>query len=68
VYSQQAGVVQLALMDNAKESEIGVAKQLVQTVTSAPSLVQSLPLGFSLDALHAQVETLTLFNTHKAHY
>lgn len=68
VYSQQAGVVQLTLMYNAKESEIAVAKQLVQTLTSAPSLAQSLPLGFSLDALHAQVETLTLFNTHQAHY
>jgi predicted transposase YbfD/YdcC len=68
VYGQQAGVVQMALMYNAKESEIGVAKQLLNTVITAPTLAQSLPIGFSLDALHAQVETLTLVNGQGSHY
>jgi predicted transposase YbfD/YdcC len=49
-------------------SEIAVAKRLLETVTTAPSLAQSLPLGFSLDALHAQVETLTLLNSREAGY
>jgi len=68
VYGQQVGVVQVALMYNAKVSEIEVAKRLLATVTTAPSLAQSLPLGFSLDALHAQVETLALLHSHEAHY
>ncbi|NJL58023.1 ISAs1 family transposase, partial [bacterium] len=68
VYGQQVGVVQLSLMYNAKESEIGVAKQLLQTVTTAPALAQSLPIGFSLDALHAQVETLSLLQQQGGHY
>jgi hypothetical protein len=36
VYGPQAGVVQLALMFNRRESEIAVAKRLVQSVTVAP--------------------------------
>ncbi|MEX0272730.1 ISAs1 family transposase, partial [Leptolyngbyaceae cyanobacterium UHCC 1019] len=68
VYGQQAGVVQLALMYNRKESEIGVAKRLLEAVTCAPSLAQSLPGGFSLDALHAQVDTLELLESRHCHY
>lgn len=68
VYGQQAGVVQLELMYNRKESEIGVAKRLLEAVTSAPSLAQSLPGGFSLDALHAQVDTLELLESRHSHY
>ena len=45
-------------MSNAKASEIGVAQRLRRAVTSAPSLAQSLPIGFSLAALHTPVETL----------
>jgi len=67
VYGQQAGVVQLALMYNAQESEIEVAKRLLRTVTTAPALARSLPVGFSLDALHAQVDTLTLINAQESH-
>ncbi|MCY7278594.1 MAG: ISAs1 family transposase [Phormidesmis sp. CAN_BIN44] len=40
----------------------------MKTVTTAPALVQSLPVGFSLDALHAQVDTLTLINVQESHY
>lgn len=68
VYGQSAGVVRLELMYNAKESEIGVAKRLLEAVTSAPTLAQSLPLSFSLDALHAQVETLALLDARQCHY
>ena len=68
VYGQQAGVVHLELMYNRKESEIGVAKRLLEAVTSAPSLAQSLPGGFSLDALHAQVDTLELLEARHCHY
>jgi predicted transposase YbfD/YdcC len=68
VYGHQAGVVRLELMYNAQASEIGVAKRLLSAVTGAPSLAQSLPLGFSMDALHAQVDTLELLNTRQCHY
>jgi predicted transposase YbfD/YdcC len=68
VYGQQSGVVRLELMYNAQESEIGVAKRLLSVVTSAPTLAQSLPLSFSLDALHAQVETLALLESRQCHY
>jgi hypothetical protein len=68
VYGQPAGVVQLELMDNAKVSEIAVANRWLETVTTAPSLAQSLPLAFSLDALHAQVETLTFLDSREAGY
>ncbi len=68
VYGQSVGVVRLELMYNAKESEIGVAKRLLSVVTSAPTLAQSLPVSFSLDALHAQVETLALVASRQCHY
>lgn len=68
VYGAQAGVVQLELMYNAKLSEIEVAKRLLQKVTTTPALTQSLPIAFSLDALHAQVETLTVLESNHCHY
>ncbi|MCY7275144.1 MAG: hypothetical protein LH702_15765 [Phormidesmis sp. CAN_BIN44] len=37
MYGQHAGVVQLALMYNAQESDIEVAKRVVRTVTTAPA-------------------------------
>lgn len=68
VYGQQAGVVQMQLMYNAKISEIEVAKQLLTRVHQAPVLAQSFQVGFSLDALHAQVDTLSLMHTQNQHY
>lgn len=68
VYGQAVGVVRLELMYNAQESEIEVAKRLISAVTGAPSLAQSLPLNFSLDALHAQVGTLELLTARQCHY
>lgn len=68
VYGSSVGVVQLALLDNAKVSEIAIAKQLLTTVHQAPTLAQSLNLGFSLDALHAQVDTLNLLQKQHQHY
>jgi len=68
VYGQSVGVVRLELMYNAKESEIGVAQRLLSAVTSAPSLAHSLPLSFSLDALHTQVETFALLEARQCHY
>ncbi|MGV0029395.1 ISAs1 family transposase [Phormidesmis priestleyi] len=68
VYGQEAGVVQLALMDNAQASEIAVAKRLLKRVTRVPTLAQSLPGGFSLDALHCQVDTLSLLESRHCHY
>jgi predicted transposase YbfD/YdcC len=37
-------------------------------VHQTPALAQSLQLGFSLDALHAQVETLSLMQAQQQHY
>jgi predicted transposase YbfD/YdcC len=68
VDGQSVGVVQMALMDNAKVSEIGVAKRLLTAVYQAPTLAQSLDIGFSLDALHAQVKTLELMHTQQQQY
>lgn len=68
VYGKSVGVVQLELMYNAKASEIAVARRLVERITQAPSLAQSLPLTFSLDALHAQVDTLALLSTRQCRY
>lgn len=68
VYGRSVGVVQMALMDNAKVSEILVAKRLLTAVHQAPTLAQSLDLGFSLDALHAQVQTLELLHTQRQQY
>lgn len=62
VYSQTAGVIRLELMFNQKVSEIGVAKRLVTAVATAPELAASMPIGFSLDALHAQMHTLELID------
>ena len=68
VYSPAAGVLRLELMFNQKESEIGVAKRLIAEVTSAPELAASMPIGFSLDALHSQVDTLQLIEQQGARY
>jgi predicted transposase YbfD/YdcC len=68
VYNQSAGVIRLALMYNQKTSEIGVAKRLITEVVSAPELAASLPIGFSLDALHTQVDTLALLHQQDACY
>jgi len=68
VYGHTAGVVRLELMYNAQASEIEVAKRLLVAVTRAPMLAQSLPVGFSLDALHAQVDTLTLLDSRQCPY
>ena len=65
VYGQEAGVVQVALMYNAKESEIEVAKRLLTAVKKAPALAHSLDLGFSLDALHTLVPTLELMESQE---
>ncbi len=58
----------MALMDNARVSEIAVAKRLLTAVHQAPTLAQSLNLGFSLDALHAQVKTLDLLQAQQQPY
>ena len=54
VYDDEAaGVIQIQIMENKKQSEIGVAQNLI-------SELASLPLGqtFSLDALHTQTATV----------
>jgi predicted transposase YbfD/YdcC len=68
VYGQTAGVVRLELMYNAQESEIGVARRLLSAVTSTSSRGKSFAGGFSLDALHAQVETLEFLESRHCHY
>lgn len=50
---QDAGVVQLQIMQNKKQSEIGVAQNLISELDSLPS-----GQTFSLDALHTQTATL----------
>ena len=68
VYGQSVGVVQLALMFNHKESEIAVARRLLQHVITAPELAKTLPVCVSLDALHTQVETLRLLERSQTPY
>jgi predicted transposase YbfD/YdcC len=68
VYSQDAGVVQLELMFNKKVSEIDVARRLLETVVTTPALASACPVCFTLDALHAQVPTLTLLEQHQSPY
>jgi predicted transposase YbfD/YdcC len=54
VYDDQAaGVVQLQIMHNKKESEIGVAQNLISDLAKLPS-----GQTFSLDALHTQTATV----------
>jgi predicted transposase YbfD/YdcC len=54
VYDDQvAGVVQLQIMQNKKESEIGVAQNLISELAGLPS-----GQIFSLDALHTQTATV----------
>jgi len=47
---------------------VEVAKRLLKRVTRNPSLAQSLPGGFSLDALHAQADTLSSLAASQCHY
>jgi predicted transposase YbfD/YdcC len=68
VYGQEVGVVRLELMYNAQASEIEVAKRLIHAVTSPSDLAQSWPLCLSLDALHAQTDTLALIASRQCHY
>lgn len=68
VYSPTAGVLRLELMFNQKTSEIAVAKRLMTAVATAPELAATVPLGFSLDALHTQVATLELLAQQGCHY
>jgi predicted transposase YbfD/YdcC len=68
VYSQEAGVVQLALMFNKKDSEITVAQGLLERVATTDAFASDAPLCFSLDALHTQVATLALLEHHQCHY
>ena len=68
VYGQEAGVVQMELMYNAKINEVAVAQRLIQRVTRNANLAQSLPGGFSLDSLHSRTETLSLLASRNCHY
>ena len=68
VYSKAAGVLRLELMFNQKASEIAVAKRLITEVATAPELAASRPIGFSLDALHSQVDTLKLIEQQGCRY
>ena len=68
VYGQEAGVVQIELMYNAKINEVAVAQRSIKRVTGHSNLAQSLPGGFSLDALHSRTETLSLLESRHCHY
>jgi predicted transposase YbfD/YdcC len=50
---KSAGVVQIQIMENKKQSEIGVAQNLISELASLPS-----GQTFSLDALHTQTATV----------
>jgi predicted transposase YbfD/YdcC len=50
---EMAGVVQIQIMQNKKQSEIGVAQNLISELASLPS-----GQIFSLDALHTQTATV----------
>ncbi len=63
VYDDQAaGVVQLQIMQNKKQSEIGVAQNLISDLAKLPS-----GQTFSLDALHTQTATLQAIKTAGHH-
>ena len=68
VYGQEAGVVQMELMYNAKINEVAVAQRLIKRVTGNAKLAQSLPGGFSLDALHSRTDSLSLLESRHCHY
>lgn len=69
VYGQDVGVVRLELMFNKHVSEIAVAQQLLHQVVSAPELADTWPVCcVSLDALHTQVDTLTLLERSQTPY
>jgi predicted transposase YbfD/YdcC len=50
---ESAGVVQIQIMENKQQSEIGVAQNLISELASLPS-----GQTFSLDALHTQTATV----------
>jgi predicted transposase YbfD/YdcC len=63
VYDDQAaGVVQLQIMQNKKQSEIGVAQNLISDLAKLPT-----GQTFSLDALHTQTATLQAIETAGHH-
>jgi len=57
-----AGVIQIQIMQNKKQSEIGVAQNLISELSSLPS-----GQIFSLDALHTQTATLEAIATAGHH-
>ena len=67
-YSHQQGVVQLSLIFNKQVSEIATAKDLIARIAASRQPEQPSSLCFSLDALHAQVETLSLVDQHQCQY
>ena len=67
-YSHQAGVVQLSLMFNKQVSEIAIARDLIARIAVLKQPARHSSLCFSLDALHAQVETLALINRCQCQY
>lgn len=67
-YSQQAGVVQLSLIFNKQVSEIATARDLIAHIAAPRQPARHSSLCFSLDALHAQVETLALIDRHQCQY
>ena len=67
-YSHQVGVVQLSLIFNKQVSEIATAKDLIERIASPQQPQHRSPLCFSLDALHAQVETLALIDRQHCQY
>lgn len=64
VYDDQtAGVVQLQVMQNKKQSEIGVGQNLISKLTSLPP-----EQILSLDALHTQTATVQAIRAAGHHY
>jgi predicted transposase YbfD/YdcC len=63
VYDDEtAGVVQIQIMENKKQSEIGVAQNLISELATLPS-----GQTFSLDALHTQAATVAAISAAGHH-
>jgi predicted transposase YbfD/YdcC len=60
---QDAGVIQIQIMQNKKESEIGVAQNLISDLARLPP-----GQTISLDALHTQTATVQAIETAGHHY
>jgi predicted transposase YbfD/YdcC len=60
---ESAGVVQIQIMENKKQSEIGIAQNLISELASLPS-----GQTFSLDALHTQTATVESIAAAGHHY